>query len=110
MILDDTYYNSITEQVIGCAYQVANCLGPGFLEKVYENALCHELGKTDLEISQQQLIRVIYDDIVVGDVLSSFLACPSLTIWFYFACLRLFSFPMITPFAPIVPGTSLKLL
>jgi hypothetical protein len=30
--------NSITEKIIGCAFQVSNKLGAGFLEKVYENA------------------------------------------------------------------------
>lgn len=31
--------NDLTHKVIGCAYKVHNILGPGFLEKVYENAL-----------------------------------------------------------------------
>ena len=35
--------NPITEKIIGCAYAVANNLGCGFLEKVYENALAHRL-------------------------------------------------------------------
>ncbi|HXM42714.1 MAG TPA: GxxExxY protein [Bryobacteraceae bacterium] len=35
--------DEITERVIGSAYTVANTLGPGFLEKVYENALAYEL-------------------------------------------------------------------
>jgi GxxExxY protein len=35
----------ITEKIIGCAYKVSNTLGNGFLEKVYENALAHELRK-----------------------------------------------------------------
>lgn len=29
----------LTKKVIGCSYIVHNVLGPGFLEKVYENAL-----------------------------------------------------------------------
>ena len=43
--------NAITEKIIGCAYKVANELGCGFLEKVYENALAHELRKKELPIS-----------------------------------------------------------
>ncbi|MCB0127366.1 MAG: GxxExxY protein [Caldilineaceae bacterium] len=37
--------NGITEKIIGCAFRVSNTLGTGFLEKVYENALVHELRK-----------------------------------------------------------------
>lgn len=36
---------AITETIIGCAFKVQNTLGTGFLEKVYENALAHELRK-----------------------------------------------------------------
>jgi GxxExxY protein len=36
-----------------------------FLEKVYENALVHELRKADLSAAQQPGITVRYDDIVV---------------------------------------------
>jgi GxxExxY protein len=37
--------NRIPERVIGCAFIVANTLGAGFLEKIYENALLHEIRK-----------------------------------------------------------------
>ncbi len=67
MVHDEVYYNSITEQIIGCAYRVANRLGTGFLEKVYENALCHEISKSSLKFIQQQPIRVTYDEKVVGE-------------------------------------------
>jgi len=59
--------DEITEKIIGCAYTVANELGHGFLEKVYENALTHEIRKTGLTIEQQRPIPVMYDGIVVGD-------------------------------------------
>jgi GxxExxY protein len=58
--------NQITEKVIGCAYQVANGLGCGFLEKCYKNALAHELRKAGLTVQQQVAIDVIYDGLVVG--------------------------------------------
>ena len=41
--------DQITEKIIGCVYQVSNVLGPGFLEKVYENALAVELGCVGLQ-------------------------------------------------------------
>jgi GxxExxY protein len=64
-----TYYeiNKTTEKIIGCAYQVSNTLGSGFLEKVYENALAYELNKAGLKVNQQCPIQVKYDGIPVGD-------------------------------------------
>jgi len=59
--------NPLTEKIIGCAYTVSNSLGVGFLEKVYENALVHELSKLGLKVQQQKPIRVLYDGVVVGD-------------------------------------------
>jgi GxxExxY protein len=59
--------DKITEKIIGCAYQVSNTLGSGFLEKVYENALAHELRKSGLKAIQQCPIQVVYDGIIVGD-------------------------------------------
>lgn len=58
--------NRITKMVIGSAYNVANRLGCGFLEKVYENSLAHEIGKQGLNVEQQKPIRVYYDDVSVG--------------------------------------------
>jgi GxxExxY protein len=59
--------DKITEKIIGCAYQVSNTLGSGFLEKVYENALAHELRKSGLKAIQQCPIQVVYDGIIVSD-------------------------------------------
>jgi GxxExxY protein len=35
-------------------------LGPGLLESVYEEALCHELSKAGLEFKRQQEVAVLY--------------------------------------------------
>jgi GxxExxY protein len=58
--------NEIAEQIIGSAYRVSNELGAGFLEKVYENALAHEIRKCGLEAKAQWPIDVWYDGVVVG--------------------------------------------
>ncbi len=63
----DPALNRLTEKVIGCAYTVSNTLGAGFLEKVYENALVHELRKNGLTVAQQASVPVWYDGILVGD-------------------------------------------
>jgi len=60
-------YNSLTEKVIGCAYKVRNTLGVGFLEKVYENALAHELNKQGIKVQQQAPMAVYYDGAPIGD-------------------------------------------
>ena len=58
--------NKITEIIIGSAYKVANALGCGFLEKVYENALAYEIRKHHLEVKQQESIKVYYENEEVG--------------------------------------------
>lgn len=59
--------DDLTQQIIGCAYKVHNILGPGFLEKIYENALRIELEKLGLRVKQQEPISVNYEGQVVGE-------------------------------------------
>ncbi len=59
--------NALSERVIGCAYAVSNALGCGFLEKVYENALAHELRKAGHQVEIQKPLHVIYDGVIVGE-------------------------------------------
>lgn len=59
-------HNAISELVIGAAFLVANTLGSGFLEKVYENALVHQLRKAGLDIAQQAPVKVVFDGVIVG--------------------------------------------
>ena len=59
--------NDISRRIIGCAYAVANELGYGFLERVYENALAYELREAGLKADQQAPVRVCYHGVIVGD-------------------------------------------
>ena len=52
----------LTGIIIGFAIKVSNGLGVGFLEKVYENALVHELMKAGLDVAQLEPL----DGIVKG--------------------------------------------
>ena len=63
----------MTEAILGCAFRVSNGLGSGFLEKVYENALAHELAKGGHDCVQQQRIEVRYDSVVVGEYFADLL-------------------------------------
>ena len=70
----------ITEKIIGAAYQVANTLGSGFLEKVYENALAIEIGKSGLDVKQQYALPVFYDNQKVGDYFADLLIADSVIV------------------------------
>ena len=59
--------DAISNRIIGCAFTVANALGSGFLEKVYENALAVELRMVGLAVEQQRGITVTYKGILVGE-------------------------------------------
>ena len=67
MHADENRINRITEKVIGAAFRVGNALGYGFLEKVYANAVVHELGKTGLKVRPQYPVPVYDDGVTVGD-------------------------------------------
>jgi GxxExxY protein len=58
---------ALTEKIIGCAFKVHNALGPGFLEKVYENGLRIELERLGFTVKQQEPINVNYEGQVVGE-------------------------------------------
>jgi GxxExxY protein len=59
--------DGITQKIIGCAFNVGNELGTGFLEKVYENALYFELKEHGFKVEQQKAIQIQYHGNVVGD-------------------------------------------
>ena len=58
--------SDLTRKIIGCAYKVHNVLGPGFLERVYENALKVELDKHGIDARQQIKLPVWYEGQPVG--------------------------------------------
>ena len=55
--------NAITEVVIGAAIEVHRRLGPGLLETAYRKCLAYELRKRGMEVTEEQPIPVIYDDV-----------------------------------------------
>jgi GxxExxY protein len=52
---------------------VLNTLGAGFVEKVYENALAHEVRSAGLLVAQQCSVRVFYKGVVAGTYLADLL-------------------------------------
>lgn len=72
--------DQVTEKVIGCAHQVSNGLGCGFLEKVYENALAVELQQAGLSVTQQRKIEVRYKGVLVGEYIADLVVEDSVII------------------------------
>jgi GxxExxY protein len=66
MYADEAELNRLSERIIGCAFAVANTLGVGFAEKVYENALTLELRQDAMRAEQQRGIIVLYNGLIVG--------------------------------------------
>ena len=69
-------YSNLTRSIIGCAFEVINDLGHGFLEAVYENALMVALEDKGLSAESQKSIGVrfrgrpvgiYYADLIVED-------------------------------------------
>ena len=59
--------DGISRRVIGCAFDVSNGLGAGFLESVYENALCIEMADNGIAFERQKELIVRYRGRVVGN-------------------------------------------
>ena len=52
--------NEISERFIGAAIEVHRILGPGLLEGVYEEALCHEFQLRGIRFERQRAVPINY--------------------------------------------------
>ena len=72
--MDATHYriprewNDLTQQIIGAAMRVHTALGPGLLEKLYEDAVCIELTDMRIPFERQKPIRLEYRGRFIGDL------------------------------------------
>jgi len=53
--------------LVDAAIEVHRRLGPGFLERIYEEALCHELTLRGISFERQKLIQVLYKSVPAGE-------------------------------------------
>jgi len=60
-------WNELTKRVIGLAMEVHTQLGPGLLERLYEEAFDFELRNAGLEVKRQYPVRVLYKSIELGE-------------------------------------------
>ncbi len=66
-------HEELTYKIIGLGMQVHRTLGHGFLEKVYENSLMVLFAKNDIFAEQQVPIKVLFEDVIVGDYFADIL-------------------------------------
>ena len=57
----------LSERIIRCGIRVHRALGPGFLEKIYEEALAIELAKGGLVFERQKIVVLMYDGRPIGE-------------------------------------------
>jgi GxxExxY protein len=70
----------LTEKVIGACIEVANELGAGFLESVYQKALVIVLTQLGLNVREQMPLQVKFRNHIVGDFFPDFLVEDKLII------------------------------
>ncbi len=60
-------WNRVTDHILAAAFKVHSVLGPGLLERLYEEALAYELTRRGVPFERQKRVRVRYEDIEVGE-------------------------------------------
>jgi GxxExxY protein len=66
-------HDHITEKVIGCFYDVYNCLGNGFLELVYQNAMEIALSDSQIVFMKEAALNASFRGRLVGEFRTDFL-------------------------------------
>ncbi len=57
----------LSQEIIGAAIEVHRSLGPGFLESLYEEALCIELNNLGIPYERQKTLEIRYRDHKIGE-------------------------------------------
>ena len=58
-------YKGLTQGIIGAAMEVHRELGSGFLEYIYEEALCYELNLREISFERQKELDIYYKDLLI---------------------------------------------
>ena len=62
--MNNLLYGDLTYKIIGGAREVYRVLGPGYLEAVYEDALCYELELLNISYQRQIELDVEYKTVI----------------------------------------------
>lgn len=60
-------HDELTQKIIGCCYDVHRALGPGFVERIYANALHHQLRLENLSFVAEKEFKVFFKEQFVGN-------------------------------------------
>jgi GxxExxY protein len=64
---DEIVYKDLSYKIIKVCFEVHNILGPGYSEKIYEEAVSRELYHDHVEYERQKLIEVFYKGEKIGE-------------------------------------------
>lgn len=59
-------HHELTRAILGCCFEVMNELGPGFLERLYKNALLLALREKNLQVETEKSFEVVFRNKVIG--------------------------------------------
>ena len=59
-------HSELTRSILGCCFEVMNELGPGFLERVYKNALLMAMRQKGLQVDVERSYNVIFREKIIG--------------------------------------------
>src|SRR5437870_12934200 len=59
-------HSELTSVILGCCFDVMKELGPGFLEKVYKNALLIAMSQKGLQVEVERPFEVVFRGKIIG--------------------------------------------
>ena len=63
-------YEELSGKILKAYFTVLSTLGTGFLESVYENALCIELDELGVSYERQKHLEVVYKGHIIGEYIA----------------------------------------
>jgi GxxExxY protein len=66
MITQGAALDELTEQIIGCAIQVHEAMGPGLLESIYKTCLVIELRSRGFRVETERPLALVYREIPIA--------------------------------------------
>ena len=80
MIMKELIYPDLSYKIVGVAMEVHRELGPGFLEKVYENSMMVVFGRDHVPAVQQCPIPVFFQENKVGNYIADIVVADKIIV------------------------------